>query len=245
FAHHFDNENYDHAAEVCQALLKEKPKNPTTWHNLALTNHRRGNFPDARYEIEQALGLNPHEAHYYQTAHVIYRGSKDISKAARAKKALAYIQKALEISPKEVAYKANLASLYYDNKQYDKAINLLEAALKDRNLTPYGNEMLAISYEDKVKTQYMSLVGESSSNRRRVFTNLEDMGTAENLILRALQFAETDRTTNRLRNLEMQIHRDKKVQTEFKYLIFAVLAAIWFLTALPKFAIFQDRKSVV
>src|SRR5699024_5875787 len=118
-------------------------------------------------------------------------------------------------------------------------INLLEAALKDRNLTPYGNEMLAISYEDKVKTQYMSLVGESSSNRRRVFTNLEDMGTAENLILRALQFAETDRTTNRLRNLEMQIHRDKKVQTEFKYLIFAVLAAIWFLTALPKFAIFQ------
>src|ERR1035437_10165599 len=114
----------------------------------ALKQKLMGNNGDALKYLEQCVKINPKsDAAYYQMAQIVIANGDN-------KNGKQYVSKALSIDQENIWYLTMLASLYYEEKNFDKANSIFEAFDKKyginetSTLSSIKNLMLEEKYDD-------------------------------------------------------------------------------------------------
>jgi tetratricopeptide (TPR) repeat protein/predicted Ser/Thr protein kinase len=136
-------EKMGRAAEAEANLKKAVALRPDYWdgyNSLGTFYHRQSRYPEAAAAFRHVLEMTPDNAAAYSNLGVVLMRMQDRAGARRM------YEKSIELSPSYSVY-TNLASLYYMDRDYAKAAETYEKALKlnDRDYRPWGG--LASSYE--------------------------------------------------------------------------------------------------
>lgn len=234
-----DEGSYEEAAIVAKEITKIIPNDPAAWFNVAYANCLAENFADARFEINEAISLDPGNAHYYYMAYHIYLVSNDIDFRTSVQEQRAYIDKALEISPDYPLYNIISAGLFYDEGNYQTAIDIFERFEASGELEKEDKSALALAYVDKVRYEYMTAVSHKNGARNYYFTSREEIHMAKGVLKNALRFAHLPESKRVITELIALADSTLKSEYNFKFLILTIIGAIWFLATLETFSIIQ------
>jgi tetratricopeptide (TPR) repeat protein len=125
--------NFNQAAEYFKRASQLDSKDPRVHYYNALLMARKNGFsggadlPTMTKELESSISLDPNFADSYALLAMAQSGSGDPAKA------LATMQKALAISPRNENYLFNLANLYLAARHPDQAIALLQSLQASAN----------------------------------------------------------------------------------------------------------------
>lgn len=120
-------------------LDAERAKQSTSQYELAVGLHSEGNNPGAFRALNKAISLNPHNSSAYLFLGTLYLLIRNDDREKYDKKAESNFRKVIKIQSSEHAPKENLAAearnmlgvLYAHQKQYEKAVQMLEKAVSD------------------------------------------------------------------------------------------------------------------
>ena len=134
-------ETIDRALELAQRGVQLDPSIPQTYWSLGYVHLVRREFEKAKAAVHNALQIAPNYADGYGLLALIQNNMDD------AESAIANIRKGMALNPHYTwDYPYNLGRAYYILGQYDKAVELLEAAkTRNPNALPI-RRMLAASY---------------------------------------------------------------------------------------------------
>ncbi len=234
-----DEGSYKEAAAVAGEITKITPNDPDARLDAADANLQAKNFADARFEINEAISLEPSDAHYYYVASHIYLMSDDIDSRTSAQERRAYIDKALVMDPDYPLYNTISAQLFYNEGNYQTAIDILERLQANKKLDRNGEPLLALAYVDKVKDNYMTAVELRNGNLEYYFTSKAEIHMAKDVLQNASRYAHTAQSKRAITEAISLADRTLKSEYNFKFLIVAIIGAFWFLTALESFSIIQ------
>lgn len=236
----FESEkSYQEAAAVAREVTKIDPNNASAWYNVAFMNYLSNKYADARFEINEAISRDPGNAHYYYMASHIYFVSDDIDHRTSRREQRAYIDKALEIAPDVPLYNTISAQLFYNEGNYQTAIDILERLQANKKLDRNDEPLLALAYVDKVKDNYMTAVELRNGNLEYYFTSKAEIHMAKDVLQNASRYAHTAQSKRAITEAISLADRTLKSEYNFKFLIVAIIGAFWFLTALESFSIIQ------
>lgn len=141
-------------------LIKEYPNEDDLYFTRGFLYDDQGKYDEAERDYKMALNSGGSKITFYNSMGVLYAkkinisGIKDLEKESFFKKAEGYYIKAIKMIEKEEDYNGsycycNLACLYQDHKDWEKALEYFELALeKDpNNISAYYNR--AISKKEK------------------------------------------------------------------------------------------------
>lgn len=134
-------ETIDRALDLAQKGVDLDPSIPQTYWSLGYAHLTRREFDKAQVAVSKALQIAPNYADGYGLLALIQNNMDD------AELAIANIHKGMALNPHYTwDYPYNLGRAYYILGQYDKAVELLEAAkARNPNALPI-RRMLAASY---------------------------------------------------------------------------------------------------
>ena len=134
-------ETIDRALDLAQKGVDLDPSIPQTYWSLGYAHLTRREFDKAQVAVHEALQIAPNYADGYGLLALIQNNMDD------AESAIANIRKGMTLNPHYTwDYPYNLGRSYYILGQYDKAVELLEAAkTRNPNALPI-RRMLAASY---------------------------------------------------------------------------------------------------
>jgi protein O-GlcNAc transferase len=138
-ARHLQKGDLDNAEQMLEKLLKRKPDLPEAVELLGVIRSKQQRFAEAEALFQRALRLNPllASAHIYLGR--LYKQSNQLELA------LASFQNAAKILPSNPEVLYNLALLFADNRQFDKAVRTLDA-IPEKQRPPDYWELLARLY---------------------------------------------------------------------------------------------------
>lgn len=234
-----DEGSYKEAATVAGEITKITPKDPGARLDAAKVNLQAKNFADARFEINEAISLEPSNDYYYYVASHIYLVSNDINRQKSIREQRAYIDKALEIAPDYPLYNRISAELFYNEGNYQTAIDILERLQENKKLDRNDEPLIALAYVDKVKSEYMTAVTHRNGSVNYYFTSKDEIHVAKDILKDASRYAHTAESKRAITKANSLADRTLKSEYNFKFLIITIIGALWFLTALESFRIIQ------
>jgi len=125
--------DFTQAGEYFRKASQADSKDPRVHYYSALLMSREGDFadrsrlPEMTRELETAIALDPNFADSYMLLGMTQMYAGD------AAQALAAMQKAVQLSPRNEQYRYDLAHLYADQHQFDQAAELFETLRKAEN----------------------------------------------------------------------------------------------------------------
>jgi tetratricopeptide (TPR) repeat protein len=126
--HLYGQNRYSEAIPYFERALGKDPKNDFLFNLLATCQYYCNNRRIALQSINQALTLNPNDAHHYATKSQIL--SKNVyQNESEAKEELSYINKALELDPKLFRGFLLKAELFFKLKKYKISKECIQLAL--------------------------------------------------------------------------------------------------------------------
>jgi TolB-like protein/Tfp pilus assembly protein PilF len=185
----------DRALELAQKGVELDPNIPQTYWSLGYVHLVRKEFDQAQAAVHEALRIAPNYADGYGLLALIQNNMDD------AESAIANIRKGMALNPHYTwDYPYNLGRAYYILGQYDKAVELLEAAkVRNPNALPI-RRILAASYvrtgrdddaeweveeiqtlspEETLSHLKKTLVSGSTESAQRVLDDLRQAGLPE------------------------------------------------------------------
>jgi type IV pilus assembly protein PilF len=135
----------------CKHIPTEKEQQSADIHyNLGVQAQQSGNIQEALSEFQHAVEIDPDNADAQFALGLLLHLSYN-----RPAEAIQHYEKALEVRPTFSEARANLATVYLDQKQYDQAIKLYEQVLNDMLYpTPYfAQNNLGWAYYQKGDTE--------------------------------------------------------------------------------------------
>ena len=185
----------DRALELAQRGVELDPSIPQTYWSLGYVHLVRKEFDQAQAAVHEALRISPNYADGYGLLALIQNNMDD------ATSAIANIRKGMTLNPHYTwDYPYNLGRAYYILGQYDKAVELLEAAkVRNPNALPI-RRILAASYvrtgrdddaeweveeiqtlspQETLSHLKKALIGSNTESAQRVLDDLRKAGLPE------------------------------------------------------------------
>lgn len=234
-----DEGSYEEAVAVAGEITKITPKDPVARFDAAHVNLQAEYYAVARFEINEAISLDPDNAHYNYVASHIYLVSKDIDNRTSVRHQRAFIDKALEIAPDYPLYNSIIAKIFYNEGAYQHAIDIYERLEASGKLEKEDESYLALAYVDKVKDDYMTAVEHRNGSKNYYFTSKAEIQMAKDVLQNALRYAHTAESKRAINQVISNADLNLKSEYNFKFLILVFIGVIWFLTALESFKIIQ------
>jgi tetratricopeptide (TPR) repeat protein len=152
---YLQRQDFGQAAEYFKRASQMDSRDPRVHYYSALLMVREGGFsggaelPIMTKELETSITLDPNFADSYALLAFTQSMSRDSTKA------LATMQKAIAINPRNQEYRFNLANIYLENRQPDQALAVLQSLRVSDNpaLAARVNAMLAQARQFKEATQ--------------------------------------------------------------------------------------------
>ena len=124
--------NIDSALIYYNKLKQDSSTIELSYKKLGYLHHRSGNIDSAYYYYQKALKK------YSEDCDMLAQTGLILTRKHKTKEALSYLQKSLQIRPDNITALSALVQLYYQNKDYDNAIKILNRILyykpNDRNI---------------------------------------------------------------------------------------------------------------
>ncbi|MBI1969181.1 tetratricopeptide repeat protein, partial [Candidatus Woesearchaeota archaeon] len=148
-----EKEKRESYVPMAEEMLKEKPKDPKPYYDLALMYKEKGEFDKAMELFQKAISLNPLYRNPFSNIAEIYMRKKQLPKAieylkkgmeakpnandcynlallytklGRDKEAVDLLRKAIDLNPSQIGFYITLASVYIAHNQPMKAMKLME-----------------------------------------------------------------------------------------------------------------------
>jgi tetratricopeptide (TPR) repeat protein len=119
-----DAKNYEAAEASLQKVLAKDPKNAQAVFYLGVVKDKQGRFDDAMETMKRAIEVDPSNPEPYN-----YVGYSYAEKGVKLDEAERLVSEAVRLDPENPFYKDSLAWVYYQKKQYQKAIGIQEKAI--------------------------------------------------------------------------------------------------------------------
>jgi Flp pilus assembly protein TadD len=176
---YLQKQDFTQAADYFKRASALDSKDPRVhYYNamLMMRVHGLGNSPDLpamSQELETSISLDPTFADSYALLAFAQSTSGDNPKA------IASLQKAIAISPRNENYQLNLAGLYLSNRQPEQATPLLESLNKasDPRIAAQANSMLAEVQQMREMIKADAQYTEESSSGKDVSATLQHRNT--------------------------------------------------------------------
>jgi tetratricopeptide (TPR) repeat protein len=185
--------DYAGAVEPCRKAVTDKPENAAAHRYLGSALLQQDNVTEAEPELKKALELDPTVAGGHFDMGMLF------VKKGRLMQAIPHLEKELESNPQSETILQNLAKIYFDTQQYDKAIATSEQliTLVPDKLENYA--MMADAYKqmgnpDKEMEVYSRMGAQDPSgkafyNLGNIMFNKNEMDKAADAYRRAIQQA--------------------------------------------------------
>ncbi|MDD5455290.1 MAG: tetratricopeptide repeat protein [Candidatus Ratteibacteria bacterium] len=122
-------ENFSEGIKYLKELQVLSADNPEIHAALGTFYEEDGKLEDALKEYEKAVGLSPFSSALYQKLGDIY------NRLGKTNEAISTYEKALQINSGDYISAMNLAQLYYEKKEYQKGLKILQdCQIKDGNI---------------------------------------------------------------------------------------------------------------
>ena len=134
-----NEQKYQLAVEKFRAAIAKDPKNYTYIYNLGTTLYELGDYQNSIIQVQKYVKENPTDSGAYSYIGASYDGLNDNQNA------LKYFHLASEYDNVSTIYLSALASLYMENKQWEKAFpyikKAIENAVEDDNIEEYHSTL--------------------------------------------------------------------------------------------------------
>ena len=107
---------FDRAREVCREMIKQYPKRPAGYHQLALVADKQKRYREAQGLYSEALRVKGADAELFNDLGYSYYLGGQMNKSESA------LAKAVAMSPHEDRYRINLGLVLGQQKRYDEAL---------------------------------------------------------------------------------------------------------------------------
>lgn len=172
-----ENNDYEEALQLLQKLLKKLPDREDLHLELALTYSAGGDNDKAVAVMQDYLEKDPESA-----AALNFIGYTWAEQGIKLDEAEDMVRRALKLSPNAGYIMDSLGWIYYQKKDYEKALEWLKKADKAQGpdaeiLFHLGDCYRALGREDKARESYRRAIEESVSPalRGRIKSRLEDV----------------------------------------------------------------------
>lgn len=183
------------------------------------------NLPEALRNFEFALKLNPNiDAAWYEIA-IINTRQKDY------KSALANIEKAIKISPKNMWYRSFYGEMLSVNAYFDKASDVFNKLKADypANTEFYQNEAFLLMKQNKLKDaikvfndleKQLGVQEEISNQKYKLYLDMSNAAGAENELLKLIESDEENLTyLNKLAQFYLFNKQEEKAVSAFNRIL--------------------------
>lgn len=127
------------------AVIEKNPKNAKARMKLGMVYLKAGRYNDALSELNLAVKLDPKDPEIYYGLGVAARKTGDIPKAIEAQKRATKLEGTVSDIYREAYYE--LGQIYYDKKDYKKAVDNFLMAVRNGPEAIYVISALARSYD--------------------------------------------------------------------------------------------------
>jgi Flp pilus assembly protein TadD len=149
-------------------ILAQSPNDPRALNALAMYQYKKARFDLARYLLSKAIVASPRMAELHSNMGIVQLAQKENRDAVKS------FRKALEISSEDPVAASNLGAIYVQEKDYSKALVVLEIAHKKgvrdfRVLNNYAIALTAAKKFDRAAEIYKTVLKDQSSNREVLY----------------------------------------------------------------------------
>lgn len=119
------NNRIDDAIAFLETITEKYPENPIFFADLGFMYSMTKDFEKAEKNLKKAIQLDPESSYALNNLAWLYCENR-----VNIKEAISYSEKACEIDPNNDNFFDTLAEAYYNDKQYDKAIEAIKKAIQ-------------------------------------------------------------------------------------------------------------------
>lgn len=156
-------ENYDRAIQYLERAAKESPKESVVYFEMAKNYASLKKWDLAEINFNKAASMSGEKPEIYQGLYDVYFNTKNYPKA---------IETVLKLIPFDKDYKEDLANLYVQTEQYDKALQILDELDLDNGNNEYRNQLRQNVYAKSSNTG--GQIEDLENRIKRAVTNEQD-----------------------------------------------------------------------
>jgi tetratricopeptide (TPR) repeat protein len=151
---YLQKQEYEQAAEYFHRAVQLDSKDPRVHYYSAMLMSRQGGFgnreraPEMIKELETAIALDPNFADPYMLLGFAQLSSGDPAKG------LETMKKAIALSPRNEAYRYNLAQAYMGNQKFDEAVALLHTLETTQNPELAARVQMTLTQAQQMKESW-------------------------------------------------------------------------------------------
>ena len=161
------SQNVPEIIRTASAVLALYPKDIKALNALAMAHYRNGRHTMAKFFLNKAIKLSPEHSALHSNYALVLLAQGERREAMQAMK------RALSIDPKDVVANANLGSMYAKERDFQKALPLLELAERSgisepRILHNYGAALAVKGEHQKALELYRKVLDREPSSKETV-----------------------------------------------------------------------------
>lgn len=131
---------------------------------MAMYNYKKGRFEVARYLLAKAIASHPRSSELYSNLGIVQLAQNERREATKS------FRQALELNRADAVASANLGALYVQEKDFNKAVVVLETAYKRglrdaRVANNYGVALMATGKYDRAEEVFKAGLKDQEGNR--------------------------------------------------------------------------------
>lgn len=149
-------------------ILSQSPNDGRALNALAMYHYKKGRFDLSRYLLNKGIGANARMSELHSNMGVVQLAQNERREAIKS------FRRALEVNGTDAVAAANLGAIYAQDRDYNKAVIVLETAYKRgmrdvRVLNNYGIALTATGKWDRAESMYQAVLKEDSNNREALY----------------------------------------------------------------------------
>ncbi|RMH93488.1 MAG: hypothetical protein D6681_13605 [Calditrichaeota bacterium] len=141
--YYINQEQWDKAEQECRALILATPTNPSPYELLSRILVRRQKYEQAIAALQEWLKMENLMGHYIVSQYAYKAIGSMYVHLKRPREAIPYLQRAVELSPNDVASRFTLAQAYALAEEYRQALSLVQEVLRAKPNHPGAAELAA------------------------------------------------------------------------------------------------------
>lgn len=161
-------QNDERIYQAATQILSQSPNDGRALNSLAMYHYKKSRFDLSRYLLNKGIGANPKMSELHSNMGIVQLAQNERRDAIKS------FRRALEVNGADAVAAANLGAIYTQDRDYNKAVIVLETAYKRgvrdvRVLNNYGIALAATGKFDRAESLYQTVLKEDSNNKEALY----------------------------------------------------------------------------